>query len=101
MEGLLFICSIYILSIRELSVFGLLYLVLAQALWGYDVLAARQLTPWWDAGLMMLIASAASQWWQRERVLPLEQTVAGGELRNLALFTKILCCSPAQSSPSG
>ena len=69
LEGVLFGFSIYLLQIREISVFGLLYLTLAQALWVYDVFAREKEPGWWHAGMMVLLAICTSQWWQRQRIL--------------------------------
>jgi uncharacterized membrane protein len=86
-EGVLFIASIYLLRIRELSVFGLLYLGLAQALWFYDVLHYDQPVTWWHAVSMIVLAIGTTEWCRRQRVLP--QT-GEASVRELALLSLVL-----------
>ena len=54
-EGVLFILSIYLLRVPEISLLGQGYLLLAQGIWIYDAFAGTPTPPGWSLALMIVI----------------------------------------------
>ena len=71
-EGALFIFSIYVLQVRELSLLGNAYLVLAHAAWlAHFAVESGAVPPWWNSTLLIAITLGVSHWWQKQRMLEL------------------------------
>jgi uncharacterized membrane protein len=70
-EAVLFILSIYVLRIPEVTVFGQGYLLLAQLIWIYDAFAGTALAPGWSLVAMILIAMGISYWSQQQNAVSL------------------------------
>lgn len=84
-EAAVLILSIYLLRVPEISLWGQLYLILAQLIWIYDIFGASLTLPWWNSTLLILLAVGLSHWWRRQKVLGLG--LPGGSYR--AVFEKL------------
>jgi uncharacterized membrane protein len=70
-EAALFILSIYLLGVPEISLLGHGYLLLAQGIWIYDALAGPAPLPTWSLLSMMVLTLGLGEWWRRQKVLDL------------------------------
>jgi len=59
--------SIYVLRVREITVLGQLFLLLAQFMWLFHFLTVRP--PWWNPLLVIGVTIALSHWWQHQKVV--------------------------------
>ena len=75
-EGLLLTFSFYLLRVREISLFGQGYVLLAQAAWILDVLDGKFSPPWWNPVLLIVLTVVLSHWWQKQKVLSLKPELA-------------------------
>jgi hypothetical protein len=91
-EAGVLILSIYALRVPEISLFGLAYLCLGQAVWSYDVFLGTLSMPWWNPILMLTLNLFIAQWWQRQKTLKLapDSDFAFPSPRNIALAGKSL-----------
>ncbi len=69
-EGALFALSIYLLGIFELSFFGLVYLLIAQAVWALQVLEPAPWPAWWNPLLVLAVALGIHYWWRAQTLSP-------------------------------
>ena len=67
-EAALFIFSIYLLQVREFSLFGQGYLMLAQAIWIFAAFTGRLPESWGNPTLMLLLTLGVTSWWQKQKV---------------------------------
>ncbi|MDB6122899.1 MAG: Membrane protein-like protein [Pedosphaera sp.] len=72
-EALVFTLSYYLLRLGELTLFGQLFLVVAQVLWITESASSHPARPWWNPALVIAITLAISQWWQRQKALSLKR----------------------------
>ena len=68
-EAVLLTLSIYLLSVREITLFAQLYMVLAQMAWVGTWFASVETQPWWKPALMVGLSLGLSHWWQKQRIL--------------------------------
>ena len=72
-ETLAFTASYYPLRLAEVTVFGQLFLLLAQALWLRDATVEHVTRPWWNAGFVILCTLGQAAWWQRQKTLMIQK----------------------------
>jgi hypothetical protein len=87
-EAAVFTVVYYPLRLLELTVFGQLFLLLAQILWLYEATAAHVSRPWWNPASVILITLGLAAWWQRQKTLVLEQPV-GRVLRGISALAVV------------
>ncbi len=75
LEALLFTAAYYPLRLKEISLFGQVFLLLAQSLWLYDSVADHVSRPWWNPASIILVTLVLAQWWQRQKTLLFKQPV--------------------------
>ena len=63
--------SVYVLSVREITLLGQGYLVLAQLAWLFNSFDLDQPAPWWNPALLLAVTLVLSHWWQKQKVLAL------------------------------
>jgi uncharacterized membrane protein len=73
LEALVLTLSIYVLRVREMTVFGQTFLLVAQAAWIVRALAIVPAVPWWNPALLIAITLGLSHWWQRQTIIPVRQ----------------------------
>src|SRR5205823_10190354 len=66
---LLLTFSFYLLRVPEISLLSQGYLVCAQVVWLFEVVAEGKSPPWWNPVLLIGITLALSHWWQKQKVL--------------------------------
>jgi uncharacterized membrane protein len=71
-EAALFILSIYLLGVPEISLLGHGYLLAAQGIWVYDAFAGTASLPGWSLVSMMVLAIGLREWWRRQKVLDMQ-----------------------------
>jgi len=71
-EAALFILSIYLLGVLEISLLGHGYLLAAQGIWIYDAFAGTATLPAWSLVSMIVLTIGLGQWWRRQKVLDLQ-----------------------------
>ena len=71
MEAALFILSIYLLGVPEISLLGHGYLLLAQGIWIYDAFWGTASLPAWSLVSMMVLTISLGEWWRKQTVLDL------------------------------
>jgi uncharacterized membrane protein len=59
--------SIYLLRVREITLFGQGFLILAQAAWLWR--CADNPPPWWNPLALIAVTIGLSHWWQHQKVL--------------------------------
>jgi uncharacterized membrane protein len=69
LEAGLLTASIYWLGIREISLLGQSYLVLAQILWLASAQSGPSSPPWWSPAMVIVTTLGVSHWWQRQKAL--------------------------------
>ncbi len=74
-QGVLFISSIYLVRVREISIWGQAYLMGAQLLWIYQVLSGSNSPKWWNTLGIMAVSIGISQWWRRQKQINLKPAV--------------------------
>jgi len=67
--------SIYVLRVRELTLFSQGYLVLAQVAWAVNYFDSGPVPEWWKPALLIAISLGLSHWWQRQRAIALGRQV--------------------------
>jgi len=72
-ETVLLTVSFYALRIREITLFGQGYLVLAQAFWLWGAVDTHPAPPWWNPALLVAITLGLSHWWQHQRTLKFDR----------------------------
>jgi uncharacterized membrane protein len=72
LEAVLLTASTYVLRIREVTLFGQGYLVVAQLAWFVNWMELGSSPPWWQPLLVIGISLALSHWWQHQKILPVE-----------------------------
>ena len=75
-EALIFTAAWHLLRIQEITLFGQLFLVLAQSLWFYDFAMHHATRPWWNAVIVIVVTLAIAHWWQRQKSLSFKQPVS-------------------------
>jgi uncharacterized membrane protein len=75
-EALCFTGVYYLLRLRELTLFGQMFLVLGQVLWILKSLDTQFSPPWWNPALIIAITVGLSHWWQRQNQLPVVKELA-------------------------
>jgi hypothetical protein len=75
-EALVFTAAWHLLRIREVTLFGQIFLVVAQSLWVYDFTLNHAARPWWNAVIVIVITLAVALWWQRQKTLTFKEPVA-------------------------
>jgi hypothetical protein len=71
-EATLFILSIYLLRVPEVSLLGHGYLLLAQGIWIYDAFAGTATPPGWSVVSMIVLTIGLGDWWRKQSVLNLQ-----------------------------
>ena len=71
LEAIGLIASICVLRVPEITLFGLGYLCLGQAVWAYDSFMGVLNLPWWNPALMVLLSASVAHWWRRQTILKL------------------------------
>lgn len=75
-EALLLTAAFYLLRLRELPLFGQVFLVLAQALWIFEALDHHAPEPWWNPATVIAVTLVLASWWQRQKSLQLPNFVS-------------------------
>jgi len=75
-EAVLLTGSIYILGVREVTLLGQGYLVLAQLAWLFDALDRNGSPPWWNPAIILGVTLALSHWWQKQKALVVSAELA-------------------------
>jgi hypothetical protein len=75
LEALALTASYYLLRLKELPLFGQIFLILAQALWLIDAIANGVHRPWWNAASVIAITLALAQWSQRQKSLTFDAPI--------------------------
>jgi hypothetical protein len=70
-ESVLLTFSIYALRVREVTLLGQGYVVLAQLAWLFNSFDLTQPPPWWNPALLLAVTLVLSHWWQKQKVLVL------------------------------
>ena len=65
--------SIYLLRIREITLLGQLFLVLAQAVWLFRFVGTTP--PWWNPLGVIVVTIGLSHWWQHQKVLAISRQI--------------------------
>jgi hypothetical protein len=76
LEALLLAAAYYPLRLKEISLFGQCFLLLAQSLWLHDSVADHLSRPWWNPALIIVISLVLAHWWQRQKTLLFNQPVS-------------------------
>ncbi|HEX9047416.1 MAG TPA: DUF2339 domain-containing protein, partial [Verrucomicrobiae bacterium] len=66
-EALALTFSIYLLRIREVTLLGQSFLILAQGAWLYHFLILTP--PWWNPLALLAVTLGLSHWWQHQKTL--------------------------------
>jgi hypothetical protein len=75
-ETLLLTAAYYPLRLKELALFGQVFILSAQALWLYDAADGHLTQPWWNPVIVIAATLALASWWQRQKALAgLQQVV--------------------------
>jgi uncharacterized membrane protein len=61
--------SIYLLRVRELTLFGQSYALIAQCAWLVHSFEPNVRWPWWNPALLIAITLGLSHWWQRQKAI--------------------------------
>jgi uncharacterized membrane protein len=77
-EAVVLTASIYACRLKELALFGQIFLIIGQSFWLVDSVADNAHRPWWNAASVIAITLALAQWWQRQKTLVLERPVRLG-----------------------
>jgi hypothetical protein len=64
-EAVALTLSIYVLRVREITLLGQFFLVLAQLAWLFHFLNATP--PWWNPLALIAVTVGLSHWWQRQK----------------------------------
>ncbi len=72
-EALVFSLSVYLIGVRELSLLGQAYLLLAHGTWLFRYFDSNSTPPWWNPLLVIAITVALTHWRQRQRTVPCPQ----------------------------
>ncbi len=75
-EALLFTAAWHLLRIREITLFGQGFLIIAQSLWFYDFTLNHAARSWWNAVVVIVVTLAVARWWQRQKTLTFKEPVA-------------------------
>jgi len=75
-EALALTASLYVLRIREMTLLGQSYLILAQLLLLSQIISPATSSPWWSSAAVITITLGLSHWWQRQRVLQCEPQIS-------------------------
>ena len=67
--------SIYVLRVRELTLFSQGYRVLAQVAWVVNVFDTSPAPAWWKPVLMIAVSLGLSHWWQKQKVIELHSQI--------------------------
>ncbi|HUC83738.1 MAG TPA: hypothetical protein VL970_00990, partial [Candidatus Acidoferrales bacterium] len=67
-EAVAFTFSIYLLRVREVTLLGQSFLLLAQAAWVFDSVNATP--PWWKPFAIIAVTLGLSHWWQHPKWIP-------------------------------
>jgi uncharacterized membrane protein len=68
--------SIYLLGIREITLLGQFFLVLAQVAWLANFLDTRP--PWWNPLVLIAVSVGLGHWWQKQKILVLQEKFGVG-----------------------
>ncbi len=71
-EAVVFTLSIYVLRIREITLLGQVFLILAQVAW--FIRFQNTTPPWWNPLVLIAVTVGLSHWWQRQKTLIVERT---------------------------
>ena len=71
-EATLFILSIYLLRVPEVSLLGHGYLLVAQGIWTYGAFAGTGALPGWNVVSMIVLTIGLGDWWRKQSVLKLQ-----------------------------
>ncbi len=74
-EALVLTASIYGLRLKELALFGHVFLVIAQAFWLIDSIGHQAHRPWWNPASVIVITLVIAQWSQRQKTLTLDAPI--------------------------
>ncbi len=72
-EAVVLTFSIYLLRVREITLLGQGFLVLAQVAWFVYFLNATP--PWWNPLALIVITVGLSHWWQHQKILAINRNV--------------------------
>jgi hypothetical protein len=75
-EALLFTAACYPSRLRELIVFGQIFLLAGQSLWLYDSVVAHLAPPWWNPAILIGATLLLAAWWPRQKFLALNGPMA-------------------------
>ncbi len=74
-EALVLTAACHPLRLKELVVFGQLYLLLGQLFWLYDATVADVTHPWWNPSIIIGATLLLAAWWPRQKVLNLNEPI--------------------------
>ena len=74
LESIVLTALYYAIRIREVTLFGQGYLVIAQLAWLWNWIDRGHSVPWWNPALLIGVSLGLSHWWQKQKELkvPLE-----------------------------
>jgi uncharacterized membrane protein len=75
-EAVALTLSIYLLRVREITLLGQLFLVLAQVAWFVAFLNTTP--PWWNPLALIAVTIGLSHWWQKQKTLVVENGFSTG-----------------------
>jgi hypothetical protein len=84
-EAVAFTLSIYLLRLREITLFGQAFLILAQVAWLIHYLAATP--PWWNPLVIIAVTIGLSHWWQHQKAVAVGRDFLVGGSSVFALAT--------------
>jgi len=101
-EALVLTFSIYLLSIREISLLSQSYLIGAQLAWFWTWVDFSQSQPWWNPALLIAISLGLSHWWQHQQVLQVPSPLRSSwQILYALAIVGTFCCwlSPKVQAP--
>ncbi len=75
-EAVALTLSIYLLRVREITLLGQLFPVLAQVAWFVQFLNATP--PWWNPLALIIVTIGLGHWWQKQKTLVVEEKFGNG-----------------------
>ena len=96
-EATLFIFSIYLLQIREFTIFGGALLAMAQGIWLFQAFTDRLPISAWNPTTMILLTTGLTAWWRKQKTLDLRSQMDPDwqALEKLPLLAKYLILAGA------
>ncbi len=100
-ETVAFTASYYLLRVRELVILGQTFLLLAQGTWLYQF--QGHTPPWWNPVALIVITLGLSHWWQKQKLLVLNEKFGLGcqAIFAIALVALgLVWCHPLVDAPT-